>query len=80
MSCQPFDSPSTPRAEAERSSLPAGRQGLTLQFDRLSVLSLSKEAALLCSAFKGRAGPAERVSGIGASAERDPPRQSGIGG
>ena len=27
-------------------SLPAGRQGLTLHFDKLSVLSMPKEAAL----------------------------------
>jgi len=38
--------PST-RAQAEGLSLPAGRQGLILHFDKLSVLSLPKEAALL---------------------------------
>jgi hypothetical protein len=44
--------------------MPAGRQGLTLHFDRLSVLSLSKEAALLHSAFKDALGAAEGVNGI----------------
>jgi len=39
---------STPRSQARGMlSLPAGRQGLILHFDKLSVLSLSLEAALL---------------------------------
>ena len=33
-------------------SLPAGRQGLILQFDKLSVVSLSKEAVPLISPLK----------------------------
>jgi hypothetical protein len=33
-------------------SLPAGRQGLTLHFDKLSVLSVPKEAALFYPALK----------------------------
>ena len=35
------------QTQVEGFSLPAGRQGLTLHFDRLSVLSLQKVAAFL---------------------------------
>jgi len=44
---------STSRSKGELLNLPAGRQGFTLHFGKLSVLSVSKEAVLLYSALKG---------------------------
>jgi len=46
------DSTELAEVSGRRLSLPAGRQGLTLHFDRLSVLSMPKGAALLYPAFK----------------------------
>ncbi len=50
---QPFDLPRSKArslplglSSGRRLSLPAGRQGLILHFDKLSILSLSMEAAL----------------------------------
>jgi len=61
----PEVNPSTPRHKCW--GLPSARaqaegSGLTLHFDRLSVLSLSKEAALLYPAFKAGFGAAEWVN------------------
>jgi hypothetical protein len=43
-------------------SLPAGRQGLILHFDKLSILSLPKEAAMLSLVYKSGFGALERIT------------------
>jgi len=45
-------------------SLPAGRQGLILHFDKLSVLSLSTEAALFTPIRKSGFGAIERLNPV----------------